>query len=191
MATDEPGTGSERADLTPGLVARLRSGAPEAGAHLDQLYREALVRFCWGYLGRIEEAEDAVQDICYKVLTAKTVPDAFRAWLYRLARNHCLNLQRERARRKDGGVFPAASEIHEILTGHLTRLVKQEHRSRISELVRDLPEVEREVLRLRYVEDLSRSEIASILEITESAVKSRLFVGLKRLRDQASSPDDD
>ena len=190
MVIDEQGTQSGRNDLTPGLVARLRSGDPEAGAYLDQLYREALVRFCWGYLGRIEEAEDAVQDICYKVLTADTVPDTFRAWLYGIARHHCLNLQRERARRKDGGVLPAASEIHELLTGHLTRLVKQEHRFRISELVRGLPEAEREVLRLRYVEDLSRCEIASILEISESAVKSRLFIGLKRLREEASSPDD-
>ncbi len=173
-------------DMTSSLVARLRTGDPEAGAVLDQLYRDALVRFCWGYLGRMEEAEDAVQDICCKVLSANNVPDCLRPWLYRTARNHCLNLLRRRARRRDGGALPAASQLHDVLTGHLTRLVKSEQRSCVSELVGSLPETQREVLRLRYVEDLSRAEVAEVLQIPESLVKSRLFEGLKRLRELAS-----
>ena len=47
-------------------------------------------------------------------------------------------------------------------------------------------EAQREVLRLRYVEDLTRGEIAEVLEVPESAVKSRLFETLKRLREKAS-----
>ena len=176
----------EAGDLTPSLVIRLRAGDSSAGALLDRLYREKLVRFCWGYLGRIEEAEDAVQDICYKVLTATGIPDAFRPWLYKTTRNHCFSVLRHRARRKDGQPLPSASQLHEILTGHLTKLVKDEQRSRLSELVWSLPEEQREVLRLRYVEDLSRTEIAEVLEIPESVVKSRLFEGLKRLRERAA-----
>ncbi len=173
-------------DMTPSLVLRLREGDPDAGALLDNLYRDALVRFCWGYLGRMEEAEDAVQDICYKVLTIKSVPDAFRPWLYKTARNHCLNLLRRRARRKDGQGLPPASQVCEILTGHLTRLVRNEQQSRLGELVISLPETQREVLRLRYVENLTRTEIAEVLEIPESVVKSRLFEGLRRLRELAA-----
>jgi RNA polymerase sigma-70 factor (ECF subfamily) len=176
----------EAEDLTPSLVVRLRRGDPGAGALLDRLYREKLVRFCWGYLGRIEEAEDAVQDICYRVLTATNIPDTFRPWLYKTARNHCFSALRRRARRLDGEPLPAASQVHEILTGHLTRLVNEEQRSRLSELVRSLPDEQREVLRLRYVEDLSRTEIAEVLEVPESVVKSRLFEGLKRLRERAA-----
>ena len=172
-------------DMTPSLVARLRRGDPEAGALLDDLYRDALVRFCWGYLGRMEEAEDAVQDICYKVLSSKSAPDAFRPWLYKTARNHCLNLLRRRARRKDGQELPPASQVREVLTGNLTRLVRNEQRSHLSELVLSLSEPQREVLRLRYVENLSRGEIAEVLEISESVAKSRLFEGLRRLRELA------
>lgn len=177
---------NDRNELASSLVARLRAGEPEAGALLDRLYRDALVRFCWGYLGRMDEAEDAVQDICFKVLSAKSFPEALRPWLYRTARNHCLNLLRCRARRPDRGVLPATSQIHDVLTGHLTRLVKSEQRSSVGELVGSLPEVQQEVLRLRYVEDLNRAEIADVLEISESVVKSRLFEGLKRLRELAS-----
>jgi RNA polymerase sigma-70 factor (ECF subfamily) len=189
METRKQDSGPAAVDRTPSLVARLRSGDPEAGAFLDQLYRDALVRFCWGYLGRIDEAEDAVQDICYKTLTTKAVPDAFRSWLYRTARNHCLNLLRHRARCRDGVELPSASHVGELLTGHLTRLVRKEQQSRVGELVRSLPEAQREVLRLRYVEDLSRAEIAEVLEIPESLVKSRLFEGLKRLREQVALPE--
>ena len=157
-----------------------------AGALLDDLYRDALVRFCWGYLGRTEEAEDAVQDVCYKILSADSVPDAFRPWLYKTARNHCLNLLRRRSRRKEGQGLPPASQLHEILTGNLTRLVRDERRSRLGELVMSLSEAQREVLRLRYVENLCRAEIAEVLGIPESVAKSRLFEGLRRLRELAS-----
>ncbi len=185
MDTKKQEGGRHVDDTMPILVARLRARDPQAGALLGDLYRDALVRFCWGYLGRMDEAEDAVQDICYKVLRTEDIPDSFKSWLYRTARNHCLNLLRREARRKDDGELPAASQVHEVLTGHLTRLVRSEERSRISELVRSLPETQREVLRLRYVEDLSRVEVGEVLRIPESLVKSRLFEGLKRLRDLA------
>ena len=174
-------------DATSELVTLLRGSDPNAPALLGTLYRERLVRFCWGYLGRMDEAEDAVQDICCRVLSAKGIPDAFRPWLYKIARNQCYTLLRRRTqRRQEGHVLPPTSHIHELLTGQLTRLVQDEQRSRVDELVRSLSEEQQEVLRLRYVEDLSRAEIAAVLEISESVVKSRLFEGLKRLRAHAS-----
>lgn len=191
MPTRERESAAGAEDRTSTLVSRLREGNPEAGALLDELYRDALVRFCWGYLGQVEEAEDAAQDTRYKVLTAKGIPDGFRPWLYKIARNHCLNLLRNRARHKDDVGLPTASHLGELLTGHLTRLVQKEQRVRVGELVRSLPESQREVLRLRYVEDLTRSEIAVVLEIAEPLVKSRLFEGLKRLRELIALPEDE
>jgi len=191
MQAKEQESAASPEDRTSTLVSRLRRSNPEAEALLDELYRDALVRFCWGYLGRVEEAEDAAQDICYKVLSAEEVPEGFRPWLYKIARNHCLNLLRNRARRKDDVELPAASQLDGLLTGHLTRLVRKEQRDRLGELVRSLPESQREVLRLRYVEDLTRAEIAVVLEISESLVKSRLFEGLKRLRELIAMPEDE
>jgi RNA polymerase sigma-70 factor (ECF subfamily) len=73
------------------------------------------------------------------------------------------------------------------MSGHLTHLVKNEQASQLAALVQSLPEDQQEVLRLRYVEDLSRAEIADVLEISESIVKSRLFEGLKKLRDASAT----
>ena len=63
MAAKPEDLGDQDKDLTPTLVAGLREGDPEAGKLLNTLYRERLIRFCWGYLGAIDEAEDAVQEI--------------------------------------------------------------------------------------------------------------------------------
>ncbi len=145
-----------------------------------------MVRFCHAYLGSTEEAEDAVQEVFYKVLRATDVPDNFRAWLYRIARNHCFNVLRARARRGDQHDLPAASRLAADATGNLTRVVKQELRARIAHLLAALPLEQREVICLRHGEDLSRAEIAYVLDIPESTVKSRLFQGLKKLREHTS-----
>ena len=183
-----PGEPVERSgeDRTHALVVGLRDRDPNAASLLHKLYRDALLRFCWGYLGSVEEAEDAVQEIFFKVVGASQVPESFRPWVYKIARNHCLNALRARAVRKDGLAMPAASQVEEALTGHLTRLAKDEIGSRLVELVASLPETHREVLRLRYVEELPRREIAEVLDISESVVKSRIFEGLRRLRKEAA-----
>ncbi len=186
---EEPSDSIAR-DLTPSEVARLVEGDPEAAGILDRVYRPALQRFCWGYLGNMEEAEDAVQDVWHKVLQADSVPDRFKPWLYKIARNHCCNLLRERARRKEGAELPAASQVDAALTGHLTRLVKGEVNSQLAAAVSGLTDRQREVLRLRYVEDLARAEIAEVLDVPESVVKSRLFESMKRLREQVAMLED-
>ena len=163
------------------MLRLLRSADPKAGERLQSLYRDALVRFCWGYLGRLEEAEDAYQEISLKILSAESLPERFRPWMYRVARNHCLNLLR-RSRGEAPGLPRAASQIHESLTGQLTRIVRDEDRARLEALVSALSDTHREVLRLRYVEGLSRGEIAEVLELTESVVKSRVYEGLKQLK---------
>lgn len=174
------------ADLTPSLVARLRSGDADAGLRLCELYREAMLRFCSGYLGNAADAEDAVQEVFCKVLTAAQVGPSFRPWLYKVARNHCLNIRRGRARRREAARAPSGLDAAASLTGNLTKLVHGEQRSRLAHLVAALPEAQREALRLRYVEDLSRGEIAEVLDEPESVVKSRLFEGLQKLRQHTS-----
>lgn len=184
-ATDDRSP-DQTADMTSTLVERLRDGDPTAASLLDRLYRDALVRFCWGYLGTMEAAEDALQDIWFKVLASETVPQRFRAWLYRIARNHCLTVLRNQSRRKEGAVGSMAAQLVDSMTGQLTRLVKDERHAQLVKLVQSLPDTQQEVLRLRYVENLSRSEIAEVVGAPESVVKSRIFEGLSKLREHSS-----
>lgn len=174
------------AEWTPEWMARLRQGDVAAGALLDRLYRPALTRFCRSYIYSQEEAEDAVQEVFCRVVATPHVPGNFRAWLYRIARNHCLNVVRTigHRRRREGVDVPRPWD--EPRTGQLTRMVREEEDDRLQRLLASLSEAQRESLLLRYREGFSRLEIAEILGIPESAVKTNLFHGLKQLREHTS-----
>lgn len=182
MTVETNGNAPAPADVTPTLVARLRRGDSGAGEMLDRLYREKLIGFCHGYLGTREEAEDVVQAVFCRILQASVVPENFRAWIYKICRNRCLDERRYRARHPEDGSIPTASQLDARLTGQLTRMLRDERWERLRRLVEELPVDQREVLHLRYAEGLSRSEIAEILEIEPKLVKSRLYHGLEKLR---------
>lgn len=172
--------------LTATLIARLRAGEPDAGALLQELYREPLLRFCLGYVRRLEDAEDAVQEVFCKVLRSPETPNDFRAWIYRIARNHCLNMVRDRGRRRDQAGLPPECRLEDEASGQLTRLVGGEARSNLGRIMDRLPDPVRELLRMRYADGLTRAEIAAVLDLPESIVKSRLYEGLRKLREYAS-----
>jgi len=170
------------ADLTPELVSRLRSGDGDAGRLLCDLYHPLLMRFCFRYLGSQDEAEDVVQEVFLRVLRDNALPENFRAWIYRIARNRCLDEIRSRGRRVDDQELPDPSRINADLTGCLTRLVRREQQAHLRRALAELSENHREVLHLRYVEDLSRTDIAEVLDLPEQVVKSRLYEGMVKLR---------
>ena len=170
------------ADLTPALVARLHDGDASAGKLLCDLYNPPLMRFSFRYLGSQDEAEDVVQEVFLRVLKNDTQPVNFRAWVYKIARNRCLDVIRSRGRRVDDQDMPEASRIDAELTGCLTRLVRREQQAHLKRALAELPENQREVLHLRYAENLSRTEISEVLDVPEPVVKSRLYEGMVKLR---------
>jgi RNA polymerase sigma-70 factor (ECF subfamily) len=144
--------------------------------------REPLLRFCSGYLRDAEAARDAVQE-CFRRLLSLTDPPAKPlAWLRRAARNHCLNLLRSRRRRRDGERLATGVDVAAPVAGPLTRLVREEERASVGALLARLRDDELELLRLRYVDELARREIADLVELPESTVKSRLEEALRKLR---------
>jgi RNA polymerase sigma factor (sigma-70 family) len=181
----EPHGEPDAGDLTQSGLVRLRAGDSTAGSFLDVTYRQRMLRFCLGYLGDLAEAEDAVQEIFCKILDTRVSPKTFRPWLYKVARNYCMNRLRERGRYRQHTARPEPP-ASENRTGNLTRLVRQELRSRIAHLVAALPTLDRELLRMRYTEELSRAEMAHVLDLSESEVKTRLFQALQKLREHTS-----
>lgn len=175
------------ADWSPSLLQAVRAGEPEATSQLERVFRPAMLRYCRGFLRDAQEAEDAVQEVFLKVLGSEAVPDSPRAWVYRIARNHCLNRLRSRARRRDDAPLASELDLAASLSGAATRLGRREELEQLVARLQALPEELREVLSLRYSEGLGREEIAGVLEIPVSTVKTRLFEGMKQLR-AASGP---
>jgi RNA polymerase sigma-70 factor (ECF subfamily) len=181
MAADPQNTDPAPADLTPTLVANLRGGDRGAADLLDKLYRERLVCFCHGYLDSRDESEDVVQEVFCRVIESKIAPENFRAWIYKISRDRCLELRRSRGRRRDTGTQAQASHADARLAGHLTGEGSGERWERLRRFVESLPDHQREILHLRYAEGLARAEIAEVLDLEEKEVKSRLYRAMEKL----------
>jgi len=146
--------------------------------------------------GRRLHAEDLLQEIFIKVIERKDSYDPeqkFTAWLYSIARNHCIDyLRTESYRRHRSLDAPLNSEeergavVLEIVKGDQRAQDEEAYDKELRELidigVKGLKEEFREVFLLREVEGLSFQEIAEITESPLGTVKSRLRYAFQYLR---------
>jgi RNA polymerase sigma-70 factor (ECF subfamily) len=165
------------------LAAGLRRRDPDL---LDQLivqYQYRLFRYLLCLTASRETAEDLFQDTWFRVLdrgdqyTGKT---SFEGWLFTIARNLVIDLHRRR--RPDSldaleGPDPAALDA-----SPLDRAACREREQQMQASLDRLPALYREVLLLRFQEDLSLAEIADVVNAPLPTVKSRLYRGLEMLR---------
>ena len=139
-----------------------------------QRYQPRLLAFCRHMLGSREDAEDVLQEVfaaSFKALRADDRPINARPWLYRIARNRCLNhLRRPRATGQDSmDVFERDGGVTTADTVHR----REEFRQIVAD-VQELPETQRTALLLREIDALSYDQIAEAMETTVPSVKSLL-----------------
>ena len=156
------------------LVAALRRGEPGAFDTLAARYETRLLRFCLQILRSKEDAEDATQDVlasAFNALLADERPVQVRPWLYRIARNRCINQLR---RANSIGV----DSMDELFTdGESTVVEKVLTRQNFRDLVVDvkaLPDSQRIALLLREIDGFAYERIALAMDTTVPAVKSLL-----------------
>ncbi len=150
---------------------------------LARAYGQRVYRFAYARLGNRADAEDVTQETFLRLCrAAPDFPDEARAraWLFQVAANCASDLRRAPWRRREVSVeqLPegedAAPEPGSVL-----------------ELVLSLPAKYRSAIHLHYYEDASVAQIAQILGLSESAVKSRLHRGRKlleaRLREEETN----
>lgn len=169
------------------LVARLRAGDAGAGEALEAGLRPRLLGFALRFVpGDRAAAEDLVQEAFVRALAADVAPEDLRAWCFRVVRNLALKALDKAGREAP---WPTGFERARETLGPLTRVVEVEDAARLEAQLARLSPAQREALVLRYVEGLGRAEIATVLDVEVSVVKSRLFEGLARLR-QLAAPDE-
>jgi len=151
----------------------------EALAALVDQYATTLYRVAFSVLRNAADAEDAVQEAFLRVLrhrdTLEEVRD-HRVWLIRIVWNIVLDRKRRaKTRPETDDISDLARVLPATGLSADERAAAAQHHARILELVDRLPAKEREVLVLSAFEELNSVEIAEVLRITESSVRSRLF----------------
>lgn len=165
------------------LIALIRDGQERAFEALVERYQPRLLAFCRGMLGSSEDAEDVLQEVfvaAHKAILADNRPINARPWLYRIARNRCLNhLRKPVPEGQDSmDVLP-----HENGASVAERVQKREDFRELICDVQDLPDTQRTALLLREIDILSYEEIAQAMETTVPAVKSLLVRARMSLTD--------
>ncbi|HEY1596339.1 MAG TPA: RNA polymerase sigma factor [Thermoleophilaceae bacterium] len=156
------------------LVALIRRGNHGAFEALVDRYNSRLLAFCRHMLGSTEDAEDVLQEVftaAFNAICADERPINARPWLYRIARNRCLNhLRRPQHAGQDSmDVFERDGGATTADTVH----TREEFRQIVAD-VQELPETQRTALLLREIDALSYEQISEAMDTTVPSVKSLL-----------------
>ena len=159
-------------------LARIQAEEATLAALVSQ-YAGTLYRVAYSVLRNPSDAEDAVQEAFLRVLrhrdTLGEVRDQ-RVWLIRIVWNIVLDRKRRAKTRPE---TDDVAELARVLPcGGLSAeqlAVAAQHHAHVLACVDRLPAKERQILQLSAFEELSSVEIASVIGITESSVRSRLF----------------
>lgn len=157
------------------------AGKAEREAAFEEfLFRrqKMVLRTAWRMLGRVEDAQDASQEVFLKAYRffGQIQPGTETAWLYRVTLNVCYDALRRRRIEVSEIPEPGAAPCQFVL------LHEEERKQALQRALLRLPERERAAVVLREIEGLSTSEVASILGSTEVTVRSQISVARGKLR---------
>jgi RNA polymerase sigma-70 factor, ECF subfamily len=165
------------------LVERSRGGDRAALAALMLRYQRAIYNAAFRVLGNGEDAADVSQAVFLKMAERLDEYDAqykFFSWIYRIAINEALNVLRRNGHEEpleDGDELPGD------IDGPERQVALSELAGRVQAALMTMKVDHRVVLTLRHFSDCSYEEIASILDVQEKTVKSRLFEARQRLKE--------
>ena len=143
------------------LVRKAIAGDDDAFLQLMQIHRDVLYKTAFIYLKNEHDVLEALQEVTFRAYTKRhqvKEPSFFQTWLVRILLNYCMDTLK-----KQGNL----SSLNECVE-------KEEHSSNqdLMLALRELPNAQRELIHLKYFNDLKVSEIARRLQIPEGTVKS-------------------
>lgn len=166
------------------LVLKTRAGDREAFGKLVERHRRTVFALALQKGFQDAEADDVAQEVfvkAFKNLGSLSDPEAFPRWLYGIASHVAADAARNRKRRRDGVGLEQTSEPAAVPPTAWPMEQMGEER-RVLRALSELPEDQRLVLTLRYMEGLSPKEIAERLGEPRGTVRSRLHHGLHFLQ---------
>ena len=165
------------------LVLAAQQGNNKAFGFLFKHFHQPLIGFAFKLSNNKDFANDAVQDTWIKVsknIRQLNDPRAFRSWLYKLLRWRIIDYQRKLAKESisidDDSKFNDSNEEAIYLEEH-----PQKDETLVMAIER-LPAIEKQMIHLFYLQELTISEISIVLDIAAGTIKSRLNRARKMLK---------
>ena len=158
------------------LISRARTGDREAFGALVEQYRDNVYRLAYRMCGNAYDADEAAQEAfvaAWRALPNFRGDAKFSTWLYRLTTNAAIDVMRREKRHQtvgDGEMIDLADDAD----SPQETVERTEQQEAVQKALATLSEEYREVLLLRYMEELDYAEIAEVLQLPSGTVKSRI-----------------
>lgn len=167
------------------LIELANGGDPDAFEALYRRYRDWVYRLAWRFTANRDDALDVLQET-FTYLLGKfpgfELTASMTTFLYPAVRHLSLAIRNKNRR------FTSEEEVLSELAAPASDETKRT-RSELAAVLTVLPDKHREVLLMRFVDGMSLQEISGALDIPLSTVKSRLYNGLRTLRDDRRTRD--
>ena len=176
------------APVAAALLPAVARGNVSAFEELYDRYSSTVYGLLLRILGNADDAQEVLQETFVKAWTSAKMLDAVRgsevAWLISIARSRGIDRLRSRKVRLERE-DEAGREISFFTDpAGADSAIQSEERSAVRSALTELPEPQRIALELAYFEGLSQSEIAARLSEPLGTVKTRMQLGMKKLRDR-------
>ncbi len=171
------------------LMRRCSEGDMSAFELIVLRYKDAIFSFTYRFVMDYHRAQDISQEAFIQVLrnvNRYKSRNSFKTWLYRIAANLCKNELRYRSRHKTLSLDDPAVDIENLSGNRYTLPDKayenKEMRRLIKKAIEELPADQRMVIIMREYQYLSYEEIASALNCSLGAVKSKIYRARQNLK---------
>ncbi len=187
LARLQPAAESQAEDESS--LRRLASGDQAAAARLYDRHARPLYSLILRIVGNETEAEDVLQEVFAQAFRQASRYDARRgavaAWLLTIARSRAIDRLRARRTRVEtgSGEMRTLDEMPDAQPDPASTMLDEEQSRLVRRALSELPMLQRMAIELAYYEGLSHSEIAERLEQPLGTVKTRIRLGLLKLRD--------
>ena len=148
-------------------------------------YERPLIRYAMGVVPDLDQARDIVQDVFIKLSRNLSTLDRDRLapWLFTVCRNRALDHQRKHQR-----LIPMETEVLDLETSPTpdpsAGMEEKETNQQIRRWINQLPEKQREAVRLKFISGLSYKEISDVLKTSVGNVGTLIHQGVSTLRER-------
>ncbi|MGE5602398.1 MAG: sigma-70 family RNA polymerase sigma factor [Nitrososphaerales archaeon] len=167
------------------VLDRAKRADPSALGMLYDLYVDRIYVYIYRRIGQADVAEDLTGQVFMRMLEAVRTghgwETSFSGWLYRIAHNLVIDYYRRKGRATFVDIDDAAP-MHARSGDPVLSTESQSERQRLRQALAKLTDEQSQVISLRFLEDLSISEVAVIMQKTEGAVKALQYRAVLALR---------